>query len=123
MSTRRFNPDIYRDFSYLQRIVLDTLGKMISTTKGSMLTFNAKKIASEAGLPTHPVVLTLIKEVIEQLREQGLVRRLSRTAHGVKYAVNKESPLWILAKHGELNGELEAVIARIRLLTYAERGK
>lgn len=93
---------------------------MIATTKGSMLTFNAKKIASEAGLPTHPVVLTLIKEVIEQLREQGLVRRLSRTAHGVKYAVSRESPLWVLAKHGELGEELEVVIAKIRLLTYAE---
>jgi len=118
VTAQRFTPEVYRDFSRLQRIVLVTLGRMIASTKGTMLTFNAKKLASEAGLPTHPVVLTLIKEVIEQLREQGLVRRLSRTAHGVKYAVSRESPIWTLAKLGELEGDLEALSAKIKPLTY-----
>ncbi|MEM1928490.1 MAG: hypothetical protein QXH81_00805 [Thermofilaceae archaeon] len=120
MNAHRFNPEIYRDYARLQKIVVETLANMISATKGSMLTFNAKKIASEAGLPTHPVVLTLIKEVIEQLRAQGLVRRLSKTAHGVKYAVNRESPLWFLAKQGELTGNLESVLAKIKLVTYVK---
>jgi len=109
----RFNPEIYKDYERLQRTVLATLARMIRTTKGSMLTFNAKKIAVLAGLPTHPVVLTLIKDVIEQLGEKGLVRRVSRSSHGVKYAISKESPLWALAKLGESPSSLEALAARI----------
>lgn len=123
VNAHRFNPEIYRDYTRLQRIVVETLASMISSTKGSMLTFNAKKIASEAGLPTHPVVLTLIKEVIEQLNARGLVRRLSKTAHGVKYAVGKESPLWYLAKQGELAGNLESVFAKIKIATYVMRSE
>jgi len=112
VSTYRFTPEVYRDYARLQRIVIETLGEMIASTKGSMLTFNAKKIASRAGLPTHPVVLTLVKEVIEQLRARGLVRRLSRTAHGVKYAVDRESPLWFLSKQGKLKEEFEVILAK-----------
>lgn len=85
-----------------------------------MLTFNAKKIAVLAGLPTHPVVLTLIKEVIEKLREEGLVRRVSRTTHGVKYSVSKDSPLWPLAKLDEAPLSLDALVAKVR--TPASRG-
>lgn len=119
MSSRRFNPEIYRDYARLQKVVVETLGRLIASTKGSMLTFNAKKIASEAGLPTHPVVLTLIKEVIEQLHARGLVRKLSKTAHGVKYAVSRESALWPLAKQGKLGERLEALIAGAQPLAYA----
>lgn len=113
MAAYRFNPEIYKDYERLQRTVLATLAKMIRSTKGSMLTFNAKKIAVLAGLPTHPVVLTLIKDVIEQLGEKGLVRRVSRSSHGVKYAISKESPLWALAKLEEIPPSLEALAARI----------
>ncbi|RLE88820.1 MAG: hypothetical protein DRJ96_01510 [Thermoprotei archaeon] len=111
MGSRRFNPDVYQDYEGLQRMVVAALAKMIRSTKGTMLTFNAKKIAVMAGLPTHPVVLTLIKEVIEQMRARGLVRRISRSSHGVKYAITRDSPFWLLAKAGEKTPMLE-VIAR-----------
>lgn len=124
MVAHRFNPDIYRDYEKLQSAVLTTLMKMIRATKGSMLTFNAKKIAVLAGLPTHPVVLTLIKEVIEQLREKGLVRRISRTSHGVKYAVNRDSPLWRLAKlEGGSFISLEALEAKVSALSPTESAR
>lgn len=109
--SQRFSPEIYKDYERLQHTVLVTLAKMIRSTKGSMLTFNAKKIAVLAGLPTHPVVLTLIKDIIEQLNEKGLVRRISRSSHGVKYAVSRESPLWAAAKLGDPLPSLEALTA------------
>jgi len=109
--SQRFSPEIYKDYDRLRYTVLTTLTKMIRSTKGSMLTFNAKKIAVLAGLPTHPVVLTLIKDIIEQLGERGLVRRVSRSSHGVKYAVSKESPLWVAAKLGEVLPPLETLTA------------
>ncbi|RLE67856.1 MAG: hypothetical protein DRJ43_06635 [Thermoprotei archaeon] len=85
---------------------------MIRSTKGTMLTFNAKKIAVIAGLPTHPVILTLIKEVIEQLCTRKLVRRMSRSSHGVKYAITRESPFWLLAKAGEQAPLIEVLATR-----------
>lgn len=71
---------------------------MISRTKGSMLTFNAKKIAVNAGLPTHPVLLTLVKDILEQLHAHGLIQRMAKSSHGLKYSVTKESKLWELSK-------------------------
>lgn len=100
MHNRQFNPDIYRDYDELQQVVLEALFKLIRATKGSMLTFNAKKLAVVASLPTHPVVLTLIKDVIERLRARGLVQKISQSSHGVKYAITQDSPLWTMAKSG-----------------------
>ncbi|MEM1508992.1 MAG: hypothetical protein QXN22_04190 [Thermofilaceae archaeon] len=100
MANHRFNPDIYRDYDELQQAVLEALLKLIKATKGSMLTFNAKKLAVVAGLPTHPVVLTLIKDVVEQLQAKGFVQRISQSSHGVKYAITQDSPLWVIAKSG-----------------------
>lgn len=108
----RFNPEVYKSYDRLQSVVLEALAKMVSSTRGSMLTFNAKKIADLAGLPTHPVVLTLIKDVIERLRGEGLVRRVSRSTHGVKYAIDRDSPLWRLAKLGEMPQSLDALHLR-----------
>lgn len=64
------------------------------------MTFNPKKIAVLAGIDTHPVMLTLVKDVLEGLREKGFINVAGRSKHGVKYAVTKNSPLWILAKEG-----------------------
>jgi len=94
----RFNPQVYQDYSYLQLLVVNTLVDMISRTKGSMLTFNAKKIAVNAGLPTHPVLLTLVKDILEQLHAHGLIQRMAKSSHGLKYSVTKESKLWELSK-------------------------
>lgn len=75
-----------------------TLLEMIRHTKGGMITFNSKKIAVLAGIDTHPVVLTLIKDVLEQLKEREYIFEVGRTKHGIKYSVTRESPLWALAK-------------------------
>jgi len=92
---------IYRDYEEFSRRVILTLIDMIRRTKGGMITFNSKKIAVLAGIESHPVVLTLIKDVLERLKERGYVEEVGRTKHGVKFSVTRESPLWILAKNYE----------------------
>jgi len=117
MARRRdsyFNPQVYQDYNSLQKIVVNTLAYMISKTKGSMITFNAKKIAVNAGLPTHPVLLTLIKDVLEQLRAHGFISRFSRSSHGVKYAITKESAFWRLSKEGVEMDSLDAILVIAR---------
>ncbi|QOJ78191.1 hypothetical protein IG193_05260 [Infirmifilum lucidum] len=92
---------IYRNYSEFSMNVVLTLIEMIRHTKGGMITFNSKKIAVLAGMVTHPVILTLIKDVLERLKEKGYIMEVGRTKHGVKYSVTRESPLWILAKSYE----------------------
>ncbi|MEM0223345.1 MAG: hypothetical protein QW230_00995 [Thermofilum sp.] len=93
-------PEVYRNYNEFSALVVNTLLDMVRRTKGSVVTFNPKKVAVLAGIDTHPVVLTLVKDVIERLREKGLVTVFGRSKHGIKYAVHKESPLWSLAKEG-----------------------
>jgi hypothetical protein len=91
---------VYRNYNEFSALVLNTLLEMIRRTRGSLVTFNPKKIAVLAGIDTHPVILTLVKDVLEGLREKGLISIAGKSKHGVKYAVTKSSPLWALAKEG-----------------------
>ena len=91
---------MYRDYNAFSALVINTLLEMIRRTKGSLITFNPKKIAVLAGIDTHPVMLTLVRDVVERLREKGLVSVYGRSKHGIKYAVHRDSPLWVLAKEG-----------------------
>lgn len=93
-------PEVYRNYNEFSALIINTLLDMIRRTKGSVVTFNPKKIAVLAGINTHPVVLTLVKDVIERLQERGLVSVLGKSKHGIKYVVHRESPLWSLAKEG-----------------------
>ncbi|RLE61030.1 MAG: hypothetical protein DRJ35_01620 [Thermoprotei archaeon] len=109
---------VYRNYEEFRLLVVRTLAKMIERTKGNMLTFNSKKIAILAGIDTHPVILTLIKDVLEGLRKKGYIKTMGRSKHGTKYMINSKSPLWILAKHGEeITSEalmnIEVVVAKI----------
>ena len=78
---------------------VQTILDMIKKSRGSLVTFNAKKIAVLANIETQPVILTLVKDVLEKLRERGCLEVLGKTKHGTKYAVKKGSPLWVLAKN------------------------
>ncbi|MEZ0345052.1 MAG: hypothetical protein ABWK01_00645 [Infirmifilum sp.] len=92
---------IYRNYNEFSSKVVQTILEMIRHTKGGMITFNSKKIAVLAGIDTHPVILTLIKDVLERLKEKEYIQEVGRTKHGVKYSVTLESPLWMLAKNYE----------------------
>jgi len=94
------NYAVYRDYNEFSALVLNTLLEMIRRTRGSLVTFHPKKIAVLAGIDTHPVILTLVKDVLEGLREKGLISLAGKSKHRVKYAVTKSSPLWALAKEG-----------------------
>ncbi len=89
---------IYRDYDELKYVVVKTIMMLIKKTKGSVITFTAKKIAMHAGIPTHPVVLTLIKDVLDNLTHEGYVKKMAKTSHGTKYMVGISSPLWRASK-------------------------
>ncbi len=81
----------------IEEIALRALMELIMNTKGSCLTFTPKKVAIKAGLDTKPVTLTVVKYVIEKLREKGLVEIWS-SSRRMRYIITRESPLWQEAK-------------------------
>jgi len=92
---------VYRDYNEVKLAVITAIMILISKAKGSCVTFTSKKLAVIAGLPTQPILLTVIRDVLENLRSEGLIKRYKRTSHGVKYMVTKDSPLWIYAVKGD----------------------
>jgi len=98
---------LYRNYDEFRLHVISTLIQMIRRTKGNMLTFNSKKIAILAEIDTHPVILTLVKDVLEDLRRRGYVSYMGKSKHGVKYVINSSSPLWQAAKHGDVEAIVE----------------
>ena len=111
--------DYYYSYEEIKFNVVRALMDLIYRTKGSILTFTSKKIAVYAGIPTQPILLTLVKDVLENLRSEGLIRRYKKTSHGVKYIVDVSSPLWTAAKNKEYIWRIESpylkpVLIRIR---------
>ena len=88
---------VYRNYNDIKIAVISAIIELISRAKGSCVTFTSKKIAQIAGLPTQPVLLTIVRDVLENLRNEGLIIRYNKTSHGVKYMITKESPLWLFA--------------------------
>ena len=105
---RAISTSIYRNYDELKYLVVKTIMTLIKRTKGSVITFTAKKIAVHADIPTHPVVLTLVKDVLDNLKREGYIRKLARTSHGTKYIVEKTSSLWRASKDERLLYELES---------------
>ena len=102
--------DYYYSYEEIKFNVVRTLMELIYRTKGSILTFTSKKIAVYAGIPPQPILLTLVKDVLENLRSEGLIRRYKKTSHGVKYIVDVSSPLWTAAKTKNIYGGLKVHI-------------
>lgn len=103
---------LYRNYDEFSAHVVQAVLEMIRGTRGSMVTFNAKKIAllmralrpPGTELEIKPVTLTLVKDVLERLRERGYLEVLGENDHSVKYAVTRDSPLWRVAKnHGRVS--------------------
>ncbi len=96
---------LYRNYSDVVKLVLSSLQYLIKTARGSCVTVNCKKVAVLANVEPQPVLLTVIKDVLERLREKGLVEKYI-TSSQVKYRVNKESPLWKVCKQARSVDEI-----------------
>jgi len=118
MRYRRQGSVVYRSYEEIKLMVVSAIVNLIARTKGTCLTFTSKKLAQVAGLPTQPVLLTIVRDVLENLRREGLIVRYSKTSHGVKYMITKDSPLWAYAVSGECvelrTPYLEPVLAAMR---------
>ena len=84
----------YENYEELKYLVMRVLTDMIKNTRGNCITFTSKKIALKAGLNPQPILLTVIREILESLRERNVIRRYSKSSRGIKYIITSNSPLW-----------------------------
>ncbi|MHC1627269.1 MAG: hypothetical protein ACXQTI_00335 [Candidatus Nezhaarchaeales archaeon] len=87
-------------FTEIEKKTLKALTELVCSSRGNCITFTCKKLAKMAGLSTKPVTLTLVREVLEELRRQGLITIYKKSRHSVKYMLTKDSPLWKLLEQG-----------------------
>lgn len=106
----------YKSYREIQKAIVGALISFIRDTRGNCLTFTCKRLAVKAGLSTQPVLLTVIKHFLDKLCEKGLVGTYSRTSHGTKYIITRNSILWRLCASST---SMETVIYR-RVLSLVE---
>jgi len=70
------------------------LYKLVKGAKGTMITFTPKRIAVLGGLSTKPVVLSIVRHILEMYREKGWISLYKKTRHGYRYQITRDSPLW-----------------------------
>ena len=87
-------------YEEVERGTLEALARLIRSARGSVVTFTCKRLAKMAGLSTKPITLTLVREVLEQLRREGLLSIYRISSHGIKYMITRDSPLWRYIKAG-----------------------
>ena len=90
-------------YSLMRKCIVRGLFKTIHRTRGNCVTFNCKRIAKAADLPTKPVTLTIVRSVIDELVDRDLVGVWKRGSGKVRYIVTRDSPLWKVAKSGDLD--------------------
>ncbi|RLE66189.1 MAG: hypothetical protein DRJ47_03015 [Thermoprotei archaeon] len=102
MITSRVYETPYSDYEKLRITVISILIDLIKRSRGTCVTFTGKKIVLMAGFPPQPVLLTVVKSILEELRQEKLIEYYSRSSHGVKYIVTRDSPLWQVIKNGDI---------------------
>jgi len=93
---------MYKDFKNVIEITARGLWAGIKYAKGACVSFTTRKVLeyAECGFLATPVVLTLVRHVLMQLKEKGYL--WIDESRGVrKYVVCRDSLLWNIAKNGD----------------------
>ncbi len=101
----------------IERLTLQALGRLVKGARGSCVTFTCKKLAKIANLSTKPITLTLVREVLEQLRREGLIEIYKISSHGIKYTITRSSPLWHFYKRAALTDWKTLSVSRVIAIT------
>jgi len=109
-------------YKLVERSTIKALSIFVKKSRGRVATFTPSQLARMSDLPKLPVVFSLVRTVLEELRKHGLleiwsVRVIRRIGGGRKYRyiISSDSPLWKLLKEEDLSGEkcsLDYVIKR-----------
>ena len=77
----------------IENKVLNALQELINESKGTCVTFTPKRIAKLGGLSTKPVMLTLVREFLDELVKFGFLEH---------YKVNSKRKVYMVTSKSEL---------------------
>jgi len=94
--------NVYKDFRNILDVVSRGLWAGIKYAKGNCTSFTTRKVLAyaESEFLATPVVLTLVRHVLMQLKEKGYLQ-IDESRSVRKYVVCKGSTLWHVAKNGD----------------------
>lgn len=103
----------YANFDKITSIVAEGIWNAIKYARGTCVSFTPKKVLEYANIKdTLPVVLTLVKHVLEELVKKGLIEKdTSRSI--TRYRICKTSELWSLCKETENSEKLLKLLKTI----------
>jgi len=85
-------------FEVIYNAVMSAIFERIARARGSCVTFTVYQLAKQAGLKPRPIVLTVIRSIVEDLMAKGQVQICWRNKRYIRYMVTKDSELWKEAK-------------------------
>ncbi len=104
----------YSRFDLIVKAVAKGLVMAVAPARGTCISFIPRKLLELADVDVGaPVVLTVVKHVIDRLVESGLLEA-DMTRSKVRYRMCKTSPLWDLCKAGKVD-EVEQTIMGVGL--------
>ncbi len=101
------------DFREIERWVSEALYRAINGAMGSCVSFTPKRLLDYVDRSdVIPVVLTLVKHILEELHKHGLIEK-DQSRSIVRYRVCRDSPLWSLAKGGQSSDNILKLLVTI----------
>lgn len=104
----------YSRFDLIVKAVAKGLIMAVAPARGTCISFIPRKLLELADVDVGaPVVLTVVKHVIDKLVESGLLEA-DMTRSKVRYRICRTSPLWDMCKGGKVE-EIEKIIMDLGL--------
>ncbi|KUO84175.1 MAG: hypothetical protein AT709_02285 [Caldivirga sp. MG_3] len=89
------------DFREIEKWVSEALYRSINRAMGTCVSFTPKTLLEYINRENViPVVLTLVKHILEELYKHGLIEK-DQSRSIIRYRVCSNSPLWTLAKDSQ----------------------
>jgi len=116
------------EFSWIVYSVFSALERKVKFARGTAVTFRCKHLARY--VVPKPVVLTVIRHILEELRKKGYidvwsVRRVGNYGYR-RYILRKDSPLWEFLKNStpsDLQSYVDNILKRDDYTVPVARGR
>lgn len=101
------------DFREIEKWVSEALYRAISRAMGTCVSFTPKSLLEYVNRENViPVVLTLVKHILEELYKHGLLEK-DQSRSIIRYRVCKDTPLWSLAKDSQDSSKILTLLMTI----------
>jgi len=81
-------------FEVIYNAVMDVIYRLIAGARGSCVTFTVGQLCKWAGLRHDPITCTVIRHILNDLMQKGLIQVCWKNRKYTRFIVTKDSELW-----------------------------